>query len=135
MDVICSSDIKTRHIYSFLISVAIIIIFFLGGIQLKSYLQNIKFNYFLYHQKHIKEFDDMVIKQKLFADGKKFIKDALQKDFHNYAKNKIFISFALVVVIVTLLTLKYSIPDARDLFLPFENECGPDLVSLLCYIG
>jgi len=127
VDILCSSDIKTRHLYAFIVEILIILLFFLYGLILKRKLRDIKLNYFLYHRKHIDEFDDMVIKE---TDcNRDVLKEELDKGFTQYVVRKVFGSIILFIAAVSLLALKYSFPEARNLFLPFENECGPTLVS------
>ena len=126
IDVICTSDIKTRHIYAFLIGIAIIVVFFLYGIILKSILKYIKLKFFLYHQQHIPEFDEIIISKKDIEQD--VLKTKLQFGMVLYFFAKLVGGLFLSGSIITLITLKYTLPSARDLFLPLENACGPNLV-------
>lgn len=127
IDLICSTEIKTRHWYSYGISVAIIIVLFLYGILLKSSLQSVKRAYFLLHEKPLKEFDDMVLKKRN-VKASKLLTNVIE-ELTWYMVKKFVVSILLLATTIPLVTLKYTIAGVRDLFLPFENECGPDLVS------
>ena len=48
-----------------------------------------------------------------------------------YMVYKLVVTAILLVCIVLLVVGRYTIKEARDLFLPFENECGPHTVGLI----
>jgi len=125
VDLLCSSEVKWRHVYAFIIEIAIICIFFGYGLFLKSVMWNIKLNYYLYHGRHedIPEFKELIIK----VDKKTRYAKKLKIDFCWYFLVKLIGFIILSGIIITLLVLKYTLPEAKDLFLPYANECGPEL--------
>jgi len=126
VNVVCSSDIKSTHWYAYFVSVGIIVLFFVYGLLLKGRLEHIKQSYFLLHRKPHKDFENLIIKER------DIVRNDLQQQIINelkwYLFYKICVTTVIIIATAALLTLKYSIKAARNLFLPFENHCGPVLV-------
>lgn len=127
VDVICTTEIKTQHWFAYAINIIVIILFFAYGILLKTRLRHIKKSYYLLNRKSHSDFDEMVITKREI--NVKALRKSIVRQLRLYIVYKLVVTSILLVCIVLLLVGRYTIKEARDLFLPFENECGPHTVG------
>jgi len=125
IDVICSTQIKTNHWFVYFVQAIIICILLAYGFILKIPLTAIKQKYYLLHQKPDDDFKNVLLKRK-HLDKEKLVKE-LKIYIIFYFLTKIIVSIFIAIALVLLIFLKYSLPSGRDLFLPYENKCGPHL--------
>ena len=129
LNTVCSTDIKTKHFYVYILEFLIMFLIMAYGGAVKLPLRKLKMSYFMYYRHPIPEFAEMPIR--FNCSEREFDRELKRRMYMNtmmYIVAKTCCMVVLLTLLIAILCIKYAIPHSREFFLPVETKCGPKLV-------